>query len=173
MWRSGASEQEAKLEPDEIEACLRERLNLQVSLTFIAMRKSSVIFFPLQGNPTDSSGNCPAGTCVSHSIVKENQFLLKPHCGVRGGGSRPSGTTRPLLFDVLRDDMHGGCEVPLHELDQFTNDLSYLYPPAKRATKFLSLCKFAQEKAVRVRKWLAQGMPADELPVQIARMTVC
>ncbi len=173
VWRSGASEQEAKLEPDEIEACLRERLNLQVSLTFIAMRKSSVIFFPLQGNPTDSSGNCPAGTCVSHSIVKENQFLLKPHCGVRGGGSRPSGTTRPLLFDVLRNDAHGGREVPLHELDQFTNDLSYLYPPAKRATKFLSLCKFAQEKAVRVRKWLAQGLRADELPKQIARMTVC
>ena len=175
VWRSGASEQEAALEPAEIEACLRERLNLQVSLTFIAMRKSSVIFFPLQGNPTvtDSSGNCPAGTCVSHSIVKENQFLLKPHCGVRGGGSRPSGTTRPLLFDVLRNDPHGGREVPLHELDQFTNDLSYLYPPAKRATKFLSLCKFAQEKAVRVRKWLAQGMRADELPEQIARMTVC
>ena len=173
VWRSGASEQEAKDEPTEIETCLRERLNLQVSLTFIAMRKSSVIFFPLQGNPTDSSGNCPAGTCVSHSIVKENQFLLKPHCGVRGGGSRPSGTTRPLLFDVLRNDPHGGREVPLHELDQFTNDLSYLYPPAKRATKFLSLCKFAQEKAVRVRKWLAQGLRADALPEQIARMTVC
>ena len=93
--------------------------------------------------------------------------------GVRGGGGRPAGPTRPLVFDVLRNDARGGREVPRHELDQFTNDLSYLYPPAKRATKFLSLCKFAQEKAVRVRKWLAQGIRADSLPEQIARMTVC
>ena len=170
IYRSGADRPaDLRSEPEEILAKLPRGLG--VKIVYVYVSRSSVVLFPFDTGTADRSGNAAAGTLVDHSIVSSSdelpEFLLKPHCGVPGTPQKPTGTTKPLRFVVARNDL----AIPLHDLQQQTFDLSFLDPRAKRSTKYLSVCRLAEQKALRARQYLAEG--GDPLADSLARMAVC
>jgi hypothetical protein len=75
-------------------------------------------FAPVEMNESDKTGNCPPGTVVDQHITHPTEWdwFHIPHSAVRG-------TVRPTHYHVIYDENNFNS----NELQQFSNDLSYLY----------------------------------------------
>ncbi|KAK7690109.1 hypothetical protein QCA50_006757 [Cerrena zonata] len=113
-------------------------------LTFIVVTKRHhVRFFPMQGQPTNKSGNCPPGLVIDSELGSGNDFYLQSHSGLIG-------TSRPSHYIVLRNDMSWTPR----QIQELCYYLCHVYASATRSVSIPAPVYYADVCMINVNIYL-------------------
>ncbi|KAJ7021433.1 argonaute-like protein [Mycena alexandri] len=109
-------------------------------------------FYPTSSNLADRNGNTQPGTVVDKGVtaVFDFDFYLQAHAGLQG-------TVRPTHYTVVYDEIRLGAD----ELQQGSNDFSYLYARATKAVSLIPAAYYADLACERGRYYLNEFMVDD------------
>ncbi|KAF7305402.1 Argonaute-like protein [Mycena chlorophos] len=117
-------------------------------------------FYPTNSQFADKNGNTRAGTVVDKGVtaVFDFDFYLQAHAGLQG-------TVRPTHYTVVYDEL----KLTADELQQGSNDFSYLYARATKAVSLLPAAYYADLACERGRYYLNDIMADDKSTVASGR----
>ncbi|KAJ7186894.1 argonaute-like protein [Mycena filopes] len=109
-------------------------------------------FYPTSSDLADRNGNTRPGTVVDKGVtaVFDFDFYLQAHAGLQG-------TVRPTHYTVVYDEIRLGAD----ELQQGSNDFSYLYARATKAVSLIPAAYYADLACERGRYYLNEFMVDD------------
>ncbi|KAJ6558191.1 ribonuclease H-like domain-containing protein [Mycena capillaripes] len=110
-------------------------------------------FYPTSSNFADRNGNTQPGTVVDKGVtaVFDFDFYLQAHAGLQG-------TVRPTHYTVVYDEL----KLTADELQQGSNDFSYLYARATKAVSLIPAAYYADLACERGRYYLNEFMVDDK-----------
>ncbi|KAJ6510612.1 argonaute-like protein [Mycena sanguinolenta] len=106
-------------------------------------------FYPTHSNFADVKGNTRPGTVVDKGVtaVFDFDFYLQAHAGLQG-------TVKPTHYTVVYDELNFTAD----ELQQGSNDFSYLYARATKAVSLIPAAYYADLACERGRYYLNDFM---------------
>ncbi|KAJ6510611.1 argonaute-like protein [Mycena sanguinolenta] len=106
-------------------------------------------FYPTNSNFADKNGNTRPGTVVDKGVtaVFDFDFYLQAHAGLQG-------TVKPTHYTVVYDELKFTAD----ELQQGSNDFSYLYARATKAVSLVPAAYYADLACERGRYYLNDFM---------------
>ncbi|KAJ7152964.1 argonaute-like protein [Mycena filopes] len=109
-------------------------------------------FYPTSSDLADRNGNTRPGTVVDKGVIAvfDFAFYLQAHAGLQG-------TVRPTHYTVVYDEIRLGAD----ELQQGSNDFSYLYARATKAVSLIPAAYYADLACERGRYYLNEFMVDD------------
>ncbi|KAJ7485142.1 argonaute-like protein [Mycena galericulata] len=110
-------------------------------------------FYPTTSNLADKNGNTQPGTVVDKGVttVFDFDFYLQAHAGLQG-------TVKPTHYTVVYDEL----KLSADELQQGSNDFSYLYARATKAVSLIPAAYYADLACERGRYYLNDFMFDDK-----------
>ncbi|KAJ7854324.1 argonaute-like protein [Mycena olivaceomarginata] len=110
-------------------------------------------FYPTSSNFADKNGNTRPGTVVDKGVtaVFDFDFYLQAHAGLQG-------TVKPTHYTVVYDELKFTAD----ELQQGSNDFSYLYARATKAVSLIPAAYYADLACERGRYYLNDFMVDDK-----------
>ncbi|KAJ7915685.1 argonaute-like protein [Mycena leptocephala] len=110
-------------------------------------------FYPTSSNMADRNGNTQPGTVVDKGVtaVFDFDFYLQAHAGLQG-------TVKPTHYTVVYDEL----KLTADELQQGSNDFSYLYARATKAVSLIPAAYYADLACERGRYYLNEFMVDDK-----------
>ncbi|KAJ7226883.1 argonaute-like protein [Mycena pura] len=124
------------------------------SLTIVICgKRHHARFYPTTSNLADRNGNTQPGTVVDKGVtaVFDFDFYLQAHAGLKG-------TVRPTHYTVVYDEF----KLSADELQQGSNDFSYLYARATKAVSLIPAAYYADLACERGRYYLNEFMVDDK-----------
>ena len=161
VFRDGVSEgqfdQVLVHELPQIRAAFQSLKNCKPKLTIaICGKRHHARFYPTRTQDADRTSNTKAGTVVDQGVtaVYDFDFYLQAHAGLQG-------TVRATHYTVVYDE----AKMAADEIQQGTNDLSYLWARATKSVSLVPPAFHADRACERGRAWL-HGMypPPPESP---------
>ncbi|KAJ7074810.1 argonaute-like protein [Mycena amicta] len=109
-------------------------------------------FYPTTSQLADKNGNTRPGTVVDKGVtaVFDFDFYLQAHAGLQG-------TVRPTHYTVVYDEL----KLTADEIQQGSNDFSYLYARATKAVSLIPAAYYADLACERGRYYLNEFMSDD------------
>ncbi|KAJ7117885.1 argonaute-like protein [Mycena crocata] len=110
-------------------------------------------FYPTSSDLADRNGNTRPGTVVDKGVtaVFDFDFYLQAHAGLQG-------TVKPTHYTVVYDEL----KLTANELQQGSNDFSYLYARATKAVSLVPAAYYADLACERGRYYLNDFMLDDK-----------
>ncbi|KAJ7640433.1 argonaute-like protein [Mycena polygramma] len=110
-------------------------------------------FYPTSSDLADRNGNTRPGTVVDKGVtaVFDWDFYLQAHAGLQG-------TVKPTHYTVVYDEL----KMTADELQQGSNDFSYLYARATKAVSLIPAAYYADLACERGRYYLNEFMVDDK-----------
>ncbi|KAJ7235089.1 ribonuclease H-like domain-containing protein [Mycena haematopus] len=110
-------------------------------------------FYPTSSQFADKNGNTLPGTVVDKGVtaVFDFDFYLQAHAGLQG-------TVKPTHYTVVYDELKFTAD----ELQQGSNDFSYLYARATKAVSLIPAAYYADLACERGRYYLNEFMVDDK-----------
>ncbi|KAF7329232.1 Argonaute-like protein [Mycena kentingensis (nom. inval.)] len=107
------------------------------------------LFYPTDSQRADRNGNTLPGTVVDKGVtaVFDFDFYLQAHAGLQG-------TVRPTHYTVVYDEL----KLTADEIQQGSNDFSYLYARATKAVSLIPAAYYADLACERGRYYLNDFM---------------
>jgi hypothetical protein len=119
----------------------------------ICGKRHNARFYPTSSQFADRNGNTRPGTVVDKGVtaVFDFDFYLQAHAGLQG-------TVKPTHYTVVYDELKFTAD----ELQQGSNDFSYLYARATKAVSLIPAAYYADLACERGRYYLNEFMVDDK-----------